>query len=162
MCPPLQGRMDVCPQADSIRGSGSVPPNLGKDVGCCSVPPYPAPSIALSLCQCARCSLSLSLAPGRVAGTIGVRSPVRRVSRSPAPLAAPMRRGESAAAAPLPYLMPHVRLLAALCPGCVPSCSRCCCWGCTADTHNKARLGWGWSGVPAGGCEEWSPGGGAL
>lgn len=42
------------------------------------------------------------------------------------------------------------------------SSSRSGCWGCTAETHNKARLGWKCSRVPAGGCEERSPGGGAL
>lgn len=35
-------------------------------------------------------------------------------------------------------------------------------WGGTAETHNRAGLGWKRSRVPAGGCEARGPGGGAL
>lgn len=48
-----------------------------------------------------------------------------------------------------------------LCPDSgLPSASRSDCWrGCGADTHNKARLGWKCSRVPAGGCESRVPAG---
>lgn len=59
------------------------------------------------------------------------------------------------------YFQSLASLCLFLCPDSgLPSASRSDCWrGCSADTHNKARLGWKCSRVPAGGCESRVPAG---